>query len=100
MLNFKHKVTPQNAFGPGLTEKQKAERIASQAKRLQELKDSARKLVVCDQFKEFKAQYAAGREALVEIFKGLEPKDHAEMIKVQAHLEVFDDLLAIEEKAK
>lgn len=94
------KITPQTAFAKGLTEKEKAAKIIKANERLQEIKDSARKLVASDQFKDFRKQYASGREVLVEIFKTLEPSDHAQMIKVQAHLDILDDILAIEKKAE
>lgn len=100
MLNFGKKVTPQSAFGSGLTEKQKAERLAANAKRIAETKDAARKLCGTDEFKTFKDVYLRGREALIQVCKDADAKDHDTKTEAMAHLRVFDDLLSIEKKSE
>ena len=97
---FKQKISPATAFGPGLSEKEKAEKQANQAKRIAETKDAARKLCGTDEFKEFKEVYVRGREALIGVMKDSDAKDHETKTEALAHIRVFDDLLAIERKAE
>lgn len=97
---FNRKVSAETAFGPGPTDKERAEKTANQAKRIAETKDAARKLCATEEFKEFKKIYLNGREAIVDAFKLMDEKDHANMIGAQKYLIVMDDLLAIERKAE
>ena len=99
MLNFRKKITTQNAFGPGLSEKEKADKVASQAKRLAELQDLARKVAESDQFKEFKKTYIAEKEVLIETLESIDPSDIGAIARIQERLRLYRQIFQIEKQA-
>ena len=95
---FKPKISAATAFGKPLSDKEKEAKLAIVQKRMEELKNAARKLVATEEFKEFKNRYDP--RDLMDILKQANPNDLPTFIMVQSLLKVYDDLLSIEEKAK
>ena len=98
---FPKQINAKNAFRKP-TEKEvkdKADRLLKQQKRIEELKDAARKLVASPLFVEFKSEYLSLREVQIDIIKSIDPSMfnwEYQILQAQSVIVILDRLLGIE----